>query len=103
MRIPLPKMMRHWREREFERRLNPAAYRTGLGLWAFFAKRPRLYRVATSIGIPLLALFGGSKHRFRSLPFAGSWTKHRDMPAPESRTFQQQWRQREARKQGVTS
>ena len=101
MRIPLPKMMRHWREREFERRLNPATYRTGLGLWAFFAKRPRLYRLATSIGIPFLALFGGSKHRFHSLPFASGWTKHRDMPAPESRTFQQQWRQRDARKQGV--
>jgi L-lactate dehydrogenase complex protein LldF len=23
MRIPLPKMMRHWREREFERNLTP--------------------------------------------------------------------------------
>ena len=102
MRIPLPKMMRHWREREFERRLNPATYRTGLGLWAFFAKRPKLYRLATSIGIPFLALFGGRRHRFRSLPFASGWTKFRDMPAPESRTFQQQWRQREARKQGVT-
>ena len=27
MRIPLPKMMRHWREREFERGLNPATQR----------------------------------------------------------------------------
>jgi L-lactate dehydrogenase complex protein LldF len=24
MKIPLPKMMRHWRERQFERGLNPA-------------------------------------------------------------------------------
>ena len=31
MRIPLPKMMRHWREREFERHLSPATYRYGLG------------------------------------------------------------------------
>ena len=32
MRIPLPKMMRHWREREFERHLTPAAVRYGLGV-----------------------------------------------------------------------
>ncbi|MGH6961384.1 MAG: LutB/LldF family L-lactate oxidation iron-sulfur protein, partial [Dongiaceae bacterium] len=40
MRIPLPKLMRHWREREFERHLQPAAARYGLRLWAFFARRP---------------------------------------------------------------
>jgi L-lactate dehydrogenase complex protein LldF len=99
MRIPLPKMMRRWREREFERGLNPAAQRTGLKFWAFFARRPALYRLATSLGIPLLSLFGGAQRRFRRLPFAGGWTKHRDMPAPESRTFMQQWRDREAAKQ----
>ena len=41
VRIPLPKMMRHWREREFERHLSPATVRAGLGFWAFFARRPR--------------------------------------------------------------
>ena len=30
VRIPLPKLMRHWREREFERHLSPATVRTGL-------------------------------------------------------------------------
>jgi L-lactate dehydrogenase complex protein LldF len=101
MRIPLPKMMRHWREREFERGLNPATWRAGLGLWAFFARRPRLYRLATSIAVPLLSFFGGRKRRFRSLPLAGGWTRHRDLPAPESRTFMQQWRGREALKQAA--
>lgn len=99
MKIPLPKMMRHWREREFERGLNPAAARWGLKFWAFFAKRPSLYRFGASIGIPVLALFAGGRGRFRWLPLAGGWTKWRDMPAPESRTFMQQWQQREARKQ----
>ena len=42
MRIPLPRMMRHWREREFERHLSPAPLRYGLGFWAFFAARPAL-------------------------------------------------------------
>ncbi|HYF54849.1 MAG TPA: LutB/LldF family L-lactate oxidation iron-sulfur protein, partial [Salinarimonas sp.] len=49
MKIPLPKMMRHWREREFERALQPPAYRAGLKLWAFFARRPALYRIAAAL------------------------------------------------------
>jgi L-lactate dehydrogenase complex protein LldF len=94
MKIPLPKMMRHWREREFERGLNPAAQRYGLKLWAYFAKRPQLYRLATSVGISVLGLFGGRKRRFRRLPLAGGWTKYRDFPAPEQRTFMQLARQK---------
>src|SRR5207302_738173 len=49
VKIPLPRMMRHWREREFARRLSPATVRAGLWLWAFFAKRPRLYGIAIGI------------------------------------------------------
>ncbi|MFN3766504.1 MAG: LutB/LldF family L-lactate oxidation iron-sulfur protein, partial [Aliihoeflea sp.] len=87
MKIPLPKMMRHWREREFERGLNPAAARYGLKAWAFFARRPSLYRFFASLGIPVLSAAGGAKHRFSWLPFAGGWTKYRELPAPEGRTF----------------
>jgi L-lactate dehydrogenase complex protein LldF len=100
MKIPLPKMMRHWREKEFERGLNPATQRYGLKAWAFFARRPRLYALATSIAIPVLGAVGKAKGRFSWLPFAGGWTKHRELPAPETRTFRQQWSQREALKQG---
>ncbi|MDN2579517.1 LutB/LldF family L-lactate oxidation iron-sulfur protein [Aquibium sp. ELW1220] len=103
MKIPLPKMMRHWREKEFERGLNPATQRWGLGIWAFFARRPQLYALATSIVIPVLGALGKEKGRFSSLPFAGGWTKHRELPAPETRTFRQQWAQREALKQGGTA
>jgi L-lactate dehydrogenase complex protein LldF len=99
MRIPLPKMMRHWREREFERHLGSATARHGIRLWAWFAKRPALYRLAASLGIPLMGLAGGMKGRFRALPLASGWTRYRDFPAPQGRTFMQEWKQREARKQ----
>ena len=99
MKIPLPKMMRHWRENEFEQHLTPKSFRYGLGVWAFFAKRPKLYQLAAGFGIPFLSMLGGAKGRFKSLPLAGGWTKWRDLPAPEARTFQQQWAQREALKQ----
>jgi L-lactate dehydrogenase complex protein LldF len=97
MRIPLPKMMRHWREREFEKKLSPATYRAGLGLWAFFAKNPPLYRLAASAAARVLGTFGSARGRFRSLPLASGWTEGRDMPAPQGRTFMSLWAERQKR------
>ncbi len=91
MRIPLPKMLRHWREREFERHLSPAGVRAGLALWAFFAKRPALYHLVSGTAAAVLGAFGRSRGRFGRLPLAGGWTAHRDLPAPQGRTFQQLW------------
>ncbi|MDG4553832.1 MAG: LutB/LldF family L-lactate oxidation iron-sulfur protein [Candidatus Competibacter sp.] len=91
MHIPLPKMMRHWREREFEQHLSPAGVRFGLSAWAFFAKRPKLYRIAAGFGAWLLRRLGGRKGRIKHLPLAGGWTAWRDLPAPQGQTFQQQW------------
>jgi L-lactate dehydrogenase complex protein LldF len=42
----------------------------------------------------VLAWFGRKQGRFRVLPFASGWTKHRDLPAPQGSTFQEQWRER---------
>ena len=97
VRIPLPKLMRHWREREYERHLTPAVYRYGLSFWAFFARRPALYKFATNLAMPLLGYFGRKKGRFARLPLASGWTDHRDMPAPQGKTFQAQWRERGGR------
>jgi L-lactate dehydrogenase complex protein LldF len=87
VKIPLPNLMRHWREREFERHLTPAAMRYGLGVWAFFARRPALYRLATRGAALALGVLGRSRGRFGWLPFAGAWTRTRDFPAPEGDTF----------------
>jgi L-lactate dehydrogenase complex protein LldF len=92
VRIPLPKMMRNWREREFERHLSPATVRYGLNFWAFFATRPTLYRLATDLAMRALGLIGRGKGRFSRLPFAGGWTKYRDLTAPQGSTFQARWR-----------
>src|SRR4051812_36855940 len=94
VKIPLPKLMRYWREREFEKNLQPATIRSGLELWGWFAKRPRFYRIATSLAIFAMGLAGKLFGRFRWLPLAGSWTRHRDLPAPEMQTFQAQWKRR---------
>jgi L-lactate dehydrogenase complex protein LldF len=95
MHIPLPKMMRHWREREYERHLQPLPARTGLKLWATLARRPWLYQLATGVQARLMHLAGRRKGRFGWLPLAGGWTRHRDFPAPEGKTFQQLWAERQ--------
>jgi len=87
VKIPLPNLMRHWREREFERHLQPATARYALGLWAWFAKRPVFYRLATRAAALGLGLFSRKAGRFRRLPLAGNWTDTRDFPAPEGDTF----------------
>jgi L-lactate dehydrogenase complex protein LldF len=92
VRIPLPKLMRHWREREFERHLTPATVRSGLQFWGFFAKRPALYRLATRAAMATLGLVGRQRGRFSWLPFAAGWTKYRDFPAPQGETFQARWK-----------
>ncbi|WP_420345893.1 LutB/LldF family L-lactate oxidation iron-sulfur protein [Pelagibius sp.] len=101
MRIPLPRMMRHWREREFERHLSPKAVRFGLAFWAFFARRPALYHRIAGLKMRMLAAFGRNQGRFNALPFAGGWTKHRDFPAPEGKTFQQLWAERQRRERAL--
>jgi L-lactate dehydrogenase complex protein LldF len=95
VRIPLPRMMRSWREREFERHLSPATVRSGLTLWAFFALRPRLYRLMTAIAMRSLHLAGLFTGRFSWLPLASGWTRDRDFPAPQGGTFQAQWKRRQ--------
>ncbi len=92
MHIPLPKMMRHWREREFERHLTPRTVRTSLGIWAFLARRPALYHLAASVFIRGLRLLAFGRARLKSVPLAGGWTRHRDLPIPEGHTFQEMWR-----------
>ena len=97
VRIPLPKLMRHWREREFERHLTPISVRQGLALWGYFARRPTLYRKLTGIANRVLALFGRAQGRYRALPLAGGWTRFRDLPAPQpGGTFHSQWAKRRA-------
>ena len=94
MRIPLPRMLRTWREKEFERHLQPSSIRWGLGVWAWFAKRPKLYHAVTGLAARMLHNLGLDKGRLRRLPLASGWTGSRDFPAPQGKTFHQLWKER---------
>ena len=91
VQIPLPRMMRRLREQAFEARLTPPRYRAGLTLWARIARRPWLYHRLAAVPARVLGALGRRRGRFRHLPLAGGWTKFRDLPAPEGRTFQALW------------
>lgn len=93
MRIPLPKIMRHWREQAHDRQITPPLQRWGIGLWAWLAQRPVLYRLATGLAVGLLGRLGRDAGRFRTLPLAEGWTAGRDFPAPEGTTFMAAWKQ----------
>jgi L-lactate dehydrogenase complex protein LldF len=83
--------MRYWREEQFQRNLTPPTARYGLGVWAYAARRPQLYRLGARLAIRLLALVGRRRGRFGWLPLAGGWTGSRDLPAPAGRTFIDLW------------
>jgi L-lactate dehydrogenase complex protein LldF len=92
--IPLPRLLRQWREAAFADPAIPVAGKVWLRLWAFAARRPKLYRPAVRAAVLFLNLMAGRRGRFRRLIFCGSWTEARDLPAPQGGTFVEQWRRR---------
>ncbi|MFV8833927.1 LutB/LldF family L-lactate oxidation iron-sulfur protein [Aquisalimonas sp.] len=98
VRIPLPDLLRDLREEQHDQGLTPKTTRYGLNIWAWFARRPRLYGLAARVGIGLLGRLGRRRGRFRKLPLAGAWTAGRDFPAPQKTTFQAAWQQRKKEK-----
>ena len=89
VKIPLPTLLRGWRDRGWREGLEPTVSRAGLGLWRFVALRPRLYRLATRLALPMMRLFARGGW-IASMPLAGGWTRHRDFPAPARRSFMDQ-------------
>ena len=84
--IPLPTLLRGWRDRTWKEGLVPTTVRAGLGGWAFFARHPALYRVASGMAVRWMRLFGRNG-RIKWMPLASGWTGTRDFPVPEKRTF----------------
>jgi L-lactate dehydrogenase complex protein LldF len=94
VKIPLPDLLRKLREKQFEGQMRPATEYLAFSVWAFLAKRPALYRLATKVAVRAMKLLGGSRRQITKLPFAGGWTDTRDMPAPSGKTFRELYQQR---------
>jgi L-lactate dehydrogenase complex protein LldF len=94
VKIPLPKIMRHWRAREYASGLASKVNVFGLAVWAFAAKRPWLYRSGAAMIARLLQMLGGERGHIRSLPLPRGWFAVRDFPAPQGKTFHELWKAR---------
>ena len=101
VRIPLPKMMRHWREQQFTKGLSPpvgALRHPAVGVRRQAAGAVPRRRAPR--GRRCSACSAAAPAAFAALPLAGGWTGSRDFPAPQGATFQALWRA--ARKRSVS-
>jgi L-lactate dehydrogenase complex protein LldF len=94
VKIPLPDLLRKLREQQFEKGLRPWSERAGLRAWSWLATHPRLYALATRIGVRLLHAMGGRDRLVHRLPLGAGWTDGRDLPVPEGRTFRDRYQAR---------
>jgi L-lactate dehydrogenase complex protein LldF len=103
VRIPLPDLLRKLRVQQTERGLRPLGERLGLRVWAWFARKPRLYRLAAATASRLLHVLGDDRGLLHHLPLAGGWTDTRDLPTPTGQTFHALYRDRRAAAHSATS
>jgi L-lactate dehydrogenase complex protein LldF len=94
VKIPLTRIMRHWRNEAFAQGIPSSSFGAGLKLWGWLARRPRLYGIGTGIAARGLRAIAGRQPRLRSLPVLSGWFAARDLPAPAAKSFQTQWRNR---------
>ncbi len=102
VKIPLPDLMRKWRERQFEQALRPWSERYAIRAWSAFATRPKLYAFSTKIAAKIGSWWGGRKKQITWLPGLDGWTNGRDMPAPTGSTFRDLYKKQVQQKQPTT-
>ena len=90
--IPLTRLMRQYRNLEWEQNILSPTYKICLYLWGIFAKRPKLYRIISQIEQKILNFLGGSHPVIVKIPFVKGWSNHRHLPKPPSTTFQNLWK-----------
>jgi L-lactate dehydrogenase complex protein LldF len=96
VKIPLTDLMHVLRERTWREHLVDRPTRWGLALWGALVRRPALYRRASGVGVRALRLWARGRPALHRLPGAGSWTRSRDMAAPEpGGTFMARYRRGE--------
>ena len=89
VKIPLPDLLRKLREKQMERGMKSRQETFMLKAWAWLALHPRMYALATKLGVRMMRLMGGKEKLIHALPGAGGWTDGRDFPAPSGQTFRE--------------
>lgn len=90
--IPLPKLLRSLRSASWKKKYEPITNRFVVTAYVMLASRPKLFQLSCSVGVVVMKLFS-RKGWIRYMPLANGWTRNRDLIAPESKTFIQQYKQ----------
>ena len=98
VKIPLPELLRKLREKQVQKHLRPWTERIALKAWAFVANCPTLYGLGTWLGVRYLKWLAGGQKSIPVLGTAPEWTKGRDFPAPEGKTFRELYAERKTGK-----
>ncbi|WP_415887535.1 lactate utilization protein B [Neptuniibacter sp. QD29_5] len=91
VKIPLPKLLRSLRSQSWEKKYEPLTNRVFVTVFSQLAKRPKLFQLFSSCSLPFMKLFK-RKGWIHSMPMTSGWTRNRDLIAPESQTFMQQYK-----------
>lgn len=86
VRIPIPDLLHHWREKAVDAGLSPLSERFGSSLFTGLSTRPGAYRAATA-GLRWTPWRPAS----RALPVLSGWSQEREAPMPSPKSFRQLW------------
>ena len=92
MGIPLPGLMRQWRNRAFKKKLTSQGQAKLLKSWLWLAMRPPIYQRLTSWAMKALSFALRRPVLAKWLPLPTEWTKHREFPVPDGMSFQAQFK-----------
>ena len=87
VRIPIPELLVHWRERAVEEGLTSPTERLGLKAFTAAAAHPLLYQTGAALMRATPWEAGG-----RALPILSGWMQERDAPKPSPKSFQAMWK-----------
>ncbi len=92
MRIPIPKLLRRWREEEFKNIPLSKPRRLFMVIWAKIASNVPIYRATSRLAVIYLVLFGKIIGKINRLPLGRGWTLCRDFPIPQGESFLSQYK-----------
>lgn len=88
VRIPIPELLIHWRERAVDAGLAPASEAFGSTFYAGLAARPGAFAAAGE-----LLRWTPWRTVGRALPVLGEWMQERAAPRPSPKSFRQLWKE----------
>jgi L-lactate dehydrogenase complex protein LldF len=88
VRIPIPELLHHWRDRAVEDGMAPVSESLGMKVYASLAEHPAGFSVAGS-----MLRWTPWRSMGPVLPVLSGWTQERDAPRPSPKSFRKLWKE----------